>query len=92
MILTDEHLALMRATVERSRLQGVVSGINITPDALEALLDRLQAERQLLKGYMAHVIDTQASDFLYDSGHCPTGRELTSDQREQLVKISSELD
>lgn len=92
MILTDQHIAQMRETVERWRIEGVISGINITPDALEALLDRLDSERELLKSYMAHVIDTQASDFLYDSGHCPTGRELTSDQREQLVKISSELD
>lgn len=50
MILTDEHLAQMRATVERARAERQ-SPVYITPDALEALLDRVQAAETRIRGY-----------------------------------------
>ena len=84
MNLTDEHLAQMRDTVERAKAESHTAAY-ITPDALEALLDRAE----LLKRYMAHVINVESIDFLDCSGY---EVELTARELEQLRGVSARLE
>lgn len=83
MILNDEHLAQIRATVERSRLHGVASGINITPDALEALLDRVQVGQEMLS-----VLESSTRQLIAFFYELETGKTASDKVIDKTIELS----